>query len=227
MTIFPGVRERTATVRAGLAVALLAPLAYSALVAPIVRPHLHPTVHDLVGLSVMWLLAAGVVAVLLLGERRPLTDIGVRSPALRGAALALAVGVLLSLLVPVLSVLTDALLPGVTGTGILDAAAARPVWLLALAVLTAGVTEEVLFRGYAISRLPALGIGTWPAALLTLAAFTLLHVPTWGVGHAVGVALPLGAVLTGLFLWRRNLVVVILAHAMVDLPLVVLALLGP
>jgi hypothetical protein len=44
---------------------------------------------------------------------------------------------------------------------------------------------------------------------------------TWG--HVVGVVLPLGAVITGLYLWRRN-VVVIIAHFLLDLPLVLVAL---
>jgi hypothetical protein len=44
---------------------------------------------------------------------------------------------------------------------------------------------------------------------------------TWG--HVVGVVLPLRAVITGLYLWRRN-VVVIIAHFLLDLPLVLVAL---
>jgi uncharacterized protein len=40
----------------------------------------------------------------------------------------------------------------------------------------------------------------------------------------VGVVLPLGAVMTGLYLWRRNVVFMIITHFMLDLPIVLIAL---
>lgn len=56
--------------------------------------------------------------------------------------------------------------------------------------------------------------------------FTVIHVPGWGVAHALGVVLPLGAALTGLYVWKRNLLLVMLVHLVIDAPLIVLALIG-
>ena len=39
----------------------------------------------------------------------------------------------------------------------------------------------------------------------------------------MGVVLPLGVVMTSLYLWRRNLVFMIITHFLLDLPIVLLA----
>ena len=82
-------------------------------------------------------------------------------------------------------------------------AGGAPAWLLLVMVLTASVTEELLFRSYPIERLARLTGKRWPGALLSLAAFVAFHLHGWNLGHVVGVVLPLGAVMTGLYLWRR------------------------
>ena len=61
-------------------------------------------------------------------------------------------------------------------------------------------------------------------ALLSLAAFVALHLQGWNLGHVVGVVLPLGAVMTGIYLWRRNLMFMIITHSLLDLPIVLLTL---
>jgi membrane protease YdiL (CAAX protease family) len=102
-------------------------------------------------------------------------------------------------------------------------AASGPAWLVLAVVLTASVTEELLFRAYPIERLARLTGARWPGALLSLAAFVAFHLHDGTWGHVVGVVLPLRAVMTGLYLWRRN-VVVIITHFLLDLPLVLVAL---
>ncbi len=52
-------------------------------------------------------------------------------------------------------------------------------------VLTAGITEEILFRGYPIERLYELTGNMYIAAFLPWLAFTLLHVYFRGVGGAI------------------------------------------
>jgi uncharacterized protein len=59
--------------------------------------------------------------------------------------------------------------------------------------------------------------------LITLAVFVLLHLGGWNLSHVFGVVLPLGAILTGLYLWRRNLPFVMLTHFLIDFPLFLLA----
>lgn len=54
--------------------------------------------------------------------------------------------------------------------------------------------------------------------------FVVAHLGSWSLAHIVGVVVPLGALMTWLYLWRRNLTVNIIAHAIIDAPLVVLAL---
>lgn len=103
-------------------------------------------------------------------------------------------------------------------------AGSAPAGLLLIVVLTASVTEELLFRAYPIEHLARLTGKRWPGALLSLAAFVALHLEGWNLGHVIGVVLPLGAVMTGLYLWRRNLVFMIITHFFLDLPIVLIAL---
>ena len=76
------------------------------------------------------------------------------------------------------------------------------------------VVEEVLYRGYAIGIGQRLVEGVWPAAAISLLAFTLAHYK-WQAGHLIGV-FAAGAVLTLLFILSQSLLVCIFAHAIVD-----------
>ena len=88
-------------------------------------------------------------------------------------------------------------------------------------VVTVAITEEVLWRGYVVERLGA-RVDPRLAAAVGLAVFALPHVvhfgPTWLV-----TGLPGAAVLYALLLWRRTLWACVLCHAIIDLPVVVLA----
>jgi len=86
---------------------------------------------------------------------------------------------------------------------------------LAISVVRAGVSEEVLFRGYPIERLLSLTGSRGVAALLPLALFALAHVGSWGWAHLIVAAFG-GAMLTWLYFWKRNLWVNIVAHIVVD-----------
>jgi membrane protease YdiL (CAAX protease family) len=94
-----------------------------------------------------------------------------------------------------------------------------------LTVARAGLAEEVFYRGYAIERLEALLPNRWLAALIPLLCFTAFHYRQGLAG--VFVALVLGAILTALYLWKRNLIANIIAHFLVDfIPNVLLPLLA-
>ncbi|WP_191680763.1 type II CAAX endopeptidase family protein [Janibacter melonis] len=88
-------------------------------------------------------------------------------------------------------------------------------------VVTVAITEEVLWRGYVVERLGA-RVDPRLAAAVGLAVFALPHVvhfgPTWLV-----TGLPGAAVLYALLLWRRSLWACVLCHAILDIPVVVLA----
>jgi len=83
-----------------------------------------------------------------------------------------------------------------------------------LIVVRAGAVEELFYRGYAIERLQALGLNRYAAAAIPLLIF--------GVGHWTGgwanilIALSLGAILAGFYLWRRDLLANIIGHFLVD-----------
>lgn len=90
-----------------------------------------------------------------------------------------------------------------------------PLWLLVLTPLVAGVTEEIVYRGYAIERLSFLTGRRWVGALLGGVIFLLAHW-SWGGLQMILVAFAT-VILTGLYLWRRDLVCCMLAHAAADL----------
>jgi uncharacterized protein len=130
----------------------------------------------------------------------------------------------LGITVAILTVAASRLLPPSKGAAVDTVATSGPAWLLLAVVLTASVTEELLFRAYPIERLARLTGARWPGAPLSLAAFVAFHLEGWQLGHVLGVVLTLGAVMTGLYLWRRNVVFVIITHFLLDLPIVLVAL---
>jgi len=81
-------------------------------------------------------------------------------------------------------------------------------------VITAGVTEEILYRGYAIGVGQDLFGSIWVPATLSLLVFTVAHL-NWRASHLMSVAVAGGA-LTVLFVLSRDLAACILAHTLVD-----------
>ena len=79
--------------------------------------------------------------------------------------------------------------------------------------ITAGVTEEIVFRAYAITRLEQLGWGRW-AAVGAAVVFTLLHLYQ-GVIAVFGIG-AITVVFTLLYKWKRTLLPLMLAHAVFD-----------
>lgn len=92
--------------------------------------------------------------------------------------------------------------------------AALPVGYRAFLVVTAGVTEECLYRGYGIGVGATLLGGTLPAALVSLAIFTIAHW-SWGIAHLASV-LWAGVVLALLFVSTHDLFACMAAHTLID-----------
>lgn len=89
----------------------------------------------------------------------------------------------------------------------------RAVWILA--ALTAGVCEETLFRGFAITELRRRTGSAAVAVLVSTAAFVLIH----GLGHPpadLARRAGIGLLFAGLFLWRGNLRGPVFIHFLVD-----------
>ncbi|HKL29209.1 MAG TPA: CPBP family intramembrane glutamic endopeptidase [Natrialbaceae archaeon] len=81
---------------------------------------------------------------------------------------------------------------------------------------TAGVTEEIPYRGYTIERVATLTGSPLLGAAISLVAFLAAHVgDTWSREAALQMAQPT-VILLALYLWTRSLPVVILVHAAND-----------
>src|SRR5438094_6222740 len=78
----------------------------------------------------------------------------------------------------------------------------------------AGVVEELFYRGYAIERLRMIGLGPFWSVTIPLVIFSLGH---WSGGAAnILIAFAAGIILTGFYLWRRDLVANMIGHGLVD-----------
>ena len=100
------------------------------------------------------------------------------------------------------------------------------VYALCLSV-RAGVVEEILFRGLAIEQLTTLTGRRWLAAIIATVVFVVIHALRFDWVQLVPIA-AVSIVLTGLYLWRRDLWANIIAHVVVDAAgLVTLALQTP
>lgn len=104
--------------------------------------------------------------------------------------------------------------------GTFDAGASRfaglPGWYLALNIIIVAGAEEWLYRGYAIERLSALTGDIWLGGGISLLAFGLAHMPLWGIGVSLTTFVS-GGILTALYIWRRDVAFLMLAHVLTDL----------
>lgn len=96
-----------------------------------------------------------------------------------------------------------------------------PIWYLVMAVVIAGVVEEILYRGYAIETLKDLTGSDAVAAVVATLIFGLAHAPAWGWGPAVS-ATASGVVATAVYLWTRDLDALMICHVITDFAGIVL-----
>ena len=163
----------------------------------------------------MWTLTLALLAIVAFWERRPLASIGLVPPTRR--AVLFGAWVVLALAALAMVAAFAVVLGGLSGTSETheDLVKTLPPWLQLIVVLTAGFSEEILFRGYAIERMTELTGNRWIGAGLPILVFGGAHASFWGIGHAI-VAGMTGFWLTLLYLWRRNLWTNITAHALLD-----------
>jgi membrane protease YdiL (CAAX protease family) len=168
-----------------------------------------------IGQVAFWLLGVAVILHVRFRERQPLRSLWLKPFQWQSIAWGLAlVAVNYAVLLPTGEfVRRSAGLPGFAAG--MEPIMALPLWYRVWAVLGAGVIEEILFRGYTVTRLAALLGRPWLAGAIALVAFALLHVPLWGWGFAVG-GLFGGAVVMAVFLWRRDLLAMVVFHLVTD-----------
>jgi membrane protease YdiL (CAAX protease family) len=176
----------------------------------------------LVGQLFLWALAAVVVAIVLLWEKQPLASLWLKR--FRWQSIGWALLLLVSyyaVLFPLGEWVRDA--AGLSGFSQgMDAIMRYPLSYRIFAVVTAGIVEEALLRGYTITRLIALTGRVWLAAALAVSAFAVIHVPVWGWGFAL-IGLIGGVVTTAFFVWKKDLLALIVFHTITDAVGIVIA----
>jgi len=207
-------RPRLASL-AGLGLALGAPI-----VATLAASGSLPGTDDavtavLINEAFMWGLTLVVLAIMLFGERRPLASIGLVRPTSAALQTGAGLAMILLVLATIAGAIVQALGPPTEAGGPEMMVLGLPLWLQLFAAVSAGFTEEILFRGYAIERLTELTGRRWLGALLPVIVFGAVHAPFWGLGHALVAGLT-GLWLTLAYLLRRNLWINITAHAGLD-----------
>lgn len=160
--------------------------------------------------TLFWMSGAALLWIVRRGEGLPLSSIGIGTSKWWKS---IAWGVVIAVLCAVSAVALIKL----TGYGQGKASQVfdkLPLWLITWIVFRAGVLEELFYRGYAIERLQSIGLSRWLAASIPLVLFAIAH---WTGGWAnIVIALVLGGLLTGFYLWRRDLVSNMFAHTLVD-----------
>ena len=167
--------------------------------------------------SMIWATVALVAVYLTWRSGQPLSSIGLRreSPlAAIGAALVATIAIYAALLVTAVTVAILTRVSRETMTApvreIYDLLG-RPSWLTIFAIAaSAGVFEEIVFRGFLLTRLRVV-LGGWTAAIAVGALlFAVPH--AWEGRWAVVLILPVAAVLSMTFVLQRSVIAPILAH---------------
>jgi membrane protease YdiL (CAAX protease family) len=160
-----------------------------------------------------WLLLVFIILWIYLVEKRTLASIGWQKVTVKTILGGLGLGLFLFILFGILTTAIQAI--GLElNQEMAEMMASQPIPVLILIALRAGVVEEVLYRGYAFERLYEVTGSKWIAGLVPLIIFVLVHL-AWGVGHLVFVFFA-GALFMLLYITKRNLPLVIIAHFTVD-----------
>ncbi|MCH9648434.1 MAG: CPBP family intramembrane metalloprotease [Deltaproteobacteria bacterium] len=160
----------------------------------------------------LWLVGGLLMWVILAWEKKPLSSVGLKLPSLQSVLWGLLTAVaMLYLVSPVAAFLVSRLDAGAFSDG-LGKLQGLPAAYMVVAGVTAGVVEELLYRGFLVERLALLTRNRWSAGALAIAVFTLVHIPFWGLVGALFTGFG-GALLTLLFLWRRDLWANMVAHS--------------
>src|SRR6516164_3025970 len=160
--------------------------------------------------ALIWVSALALIVIIRRGEHLSLRSIGLGTARWWKS-------ILWGFIIAVVSAVVVGALAYVTGYGHGPGSAAfekLPLWLITAIVFRAGVVEELFYRGYAIERLQLIGFGRFWSVAIPLGIFSLGH---WSGGAAnILIAFAAGLILTGFYLWRRDLVANMVGHGLVD-----------
>jgi membrane protease YdiL (CAAX protease family) len=165
--------------------------------------------------GVYWTLTAILLGYITLVERRPLSSVNLRRPPWKSLGFGVAGGVVMVMGIAFLYIKVLPVLGPTTSESQLDTIRALPLWFRLALVLRAAFFEELFYRGFVIERLTDLTGLRWLAAVFSLVAFTYAHLGYWGWAHLLIAGFG-GCILTGLYLWRRDLTTSMIAHLVTD-----------
>ena len=164
---------------------------------------------------VYWLMAAAILLFVRFIERRPLISIGLAPVGWKSLLFGILGGMITVAGMAFIYLVIYPALGMSSNESQLTDIQALPAWFRIMLVARAGVFEEILYRGFMIERLNEALKWRWLAALISFAAFTLAHLDYWGWAHLLIAGFG-GAVLTLLYLWRRDLGCNMFAHIFTD-----------
>ena len=193
---------------AGLAISLFAMVAIRQVIAFFVPETTFASA--LLKESLIWVSALALIVIIRRGEHLPMRSIGLGTARWWKSILwGLVIATVLAVVLGALAHLTG------YGHGPGSAAFEKlPLWLITAIVFRAGVVEELFYRGYAIERLQMIGLGRLWSVAIPLVIFSLGH---WSGGAAnILIAFAAGLILTGFYLWRRDLAANMIGHGLVD-----------
>jgi membrane protease YdiL (CAAX protease family) len=160
--------------------------------------------------ALIWLNAVALIVIIRRGEHLSLRSIGLGTAPWWKS-------ILWGFIIAIVSAVAVGALAYVTGYGHGPGSSAfknLPLWLITAIVFRAGVVEELFYRGYAIERLRMIGLGRFWSVTIPLVIFSLGH---WSGGAAnILIAFAAGLILTGFYLWRRDLVANMIGHGLID-----------
>ena len=167
--------------------------------------------------TVWWAFAISLIAYVHIVEKKPLASLGICKPSVSTVSTA-AIGFALALC----GVVIFGLITIFTGLDAgsteerLDLTASAPLWWLAIVFLRAGVVEELIFRGFVISRSIEFGAPPWLAIVFATALFVIPHAFFWPGSSLILVSLT-GIAMGVVFVWKQDLLACILAHIAVNI----------
>jgi CAAX protease family protein len=160
--------------------------------------------------ALIWVSALALIVIIRRGEHLPMRSIGLGTARWWKS-------ILWGFIIAIVSAIVVGALAYLTGYGNGPGSSAfekLPLWLITGIVFRAGVAEELFYRGYAIERLRMIGLGRVWSVVIPLVIFSLGH---WSGGAAnILIAFAAGLILTGFYLWRRDLVANMIGHGLVD-----------
>jgi uncharacterized protein len=160
--------------------------------------------------SLIWVSAVALIVIIRRGEHLPMGSIGLGTARWWKSVLwGFVIAIVSMVVVGGLAYLTH------YGHGPGSAAFEKlPLWLITAIVFRAGIVEELFYRGYAIERLQLIGLSRFWSVAIPLVIFSLGH---WSGGAAnILIAFAAGLILTGFYLWHRDLVANMIGHGLVD-----------